>query len=152
MKKYRFHLLGLAHLPTNSHYMSCAFTRKNVKLSKMLMDLGHEVFLYGAKSEFYPQPECTEFIETHDLSDIRKDYGDGDNRFEVGYNWKEVDFRNDFNSDRKAVTLKFYRNAIDLINKIKQNDDFLLCTQGHYHNPVFDGVNLFLSCEPGVVS
>lgn len=150
MRKYRFHLLGLAHLPTNKHYLSCAFTQKNVKLARMLMSLGHEVYLYGVKSQYDPQPICTEFIETHSLSDIRNDYGDGDNRFEIGYDWTNTDFRHDFNKSRVPSTIKFYDNCIKEINRRKKHDDFLLCTQGHYQMPISNGVNLYLSCEPGI--
>jgi len=150
MKKFRFHLLGLVHLPTTYHYLSCAFTCKNVKLAKMLMSLGHEVYIYGAKSKVGPQPECTEFIETHTLEDISREWGDGDNRYEIGYSYENSDFRHDFNSTRTKTTLKFYKNCIDHINKIKRPDDFLLCTQGYYHKPISDAVGLFLTCEPGI--
>lgn len=127
--------------------MSCAFTQKNIKLSKMLMSLGHEVFFYGSEGS---NVECTEFIQTHSLSDIRKDYSDGDNRFDIGYDWTNTDFRHDFNTLRKPSTLKFYQSCIEHINKIKQPDDFLLLTQGHYQKPIADAVGLFLRCEPGI--
>jgi glycosyltransferase involved in cell wall biosynthesis len=145
--KYVFHLLGLCHLPCSKEYMSCAFTQKNYKLSRMLLSLGHEVYYYGAEGSDVP---CTQFIQTHTLSDIRQDYGDGDNRFEVGYDWTNTDFRHDFNTDRKLSTLKFYKSCIEHINKVKEDNDFLLCTQGYYHKPIADEVNLFLTCEPGV--
>lgn len=127
--------------------MSCAFTQKNHKLARMLLSLGHEVFYYGAEGSDVP---CTKFIQTHTLSDIRSDYGDGDNRFEIGYDWTNTDFRHDFNTQRKPSTLKFYTSAIQAINENKKPDDFLLCTQGYYHKPVADMVNLYLTCEPGI--
>jgi len=80
-KKYRFHLLGLVHLPVSERYMGCAFTQKIVKLSKMLLSLGHEVVLYGAEGSDAP---CSEFVQTHTLSEIRQEWGEGDNRFEIG--------------------------------------------------------------------
>jgi glycosyltransferase involved in cell wall biosynthesis len=143
----RFHLLGLAHLPCSREYISCAFTQKNYKLSQMLMDLGHEVIYYGAEGSDLP---CTKFFKTHDLRDIAIDYGDGDNRFALGYDWHRNDFRHDLNAQRKPSTLKYYEACIELINKIKRPDDFLLLTQGYYHKPISDAVGLFLSCESGV--
>ena len=153
--KYTFHLLGLAHLPTSKNYLSCAFTQKNIKLSKMLCDLGHTVYLYGARGtdrlEDYVKSNDFHFIETHTVEDIAKDYGDGDNRFELGYNWKKQDFRHDMNAEyKKSSTLKLYGNAIAIINKIKQPDDFLLATQGQYHKPIADATGLFLTCESGI--
>lgn len=146
-KKFRFHVLGLVHLPTSEEYMSCAFTQKNVKLCKMLMDLGHEVYLYGAEGSTAP---CTEFIQTHSLKDIRDSWGEGDNRFEIGYDWKHKQFKHDFNSKRMPATLKYYTNAVAEIVKRKQDDDFLLVTQGYYQKPVGDAVGLHMTLEPGI--
>jgi len=147
VKKYRMHVLGLVHLPTSEEYMSCAFTQKNYKLCKMLMELGHEVYLYGAEGSTAP---CTEFIQTHTLKDIRDAWGDGDNRFDVGYDWHSGEFRHDINEERKPVTMKFYDNAIKEINKRKKPDDFLIITQGTYQKPVDDGVKLYLTVETGI--
>lgn len=147
MKKYRFHLLGLVHLPCNTTYMSCAFTQKNHKLSRMLLSLGHEVFYYGSEGSDVP---CTRFIQTHTLKDIQDTWGDGDNRYELGYNWTNTDFRHDFNDKKSKATIKFYENTINYINEHKKPDDFLLCTQGAYHNVIADAVGLFLVCEPGI--
>jgi len=146
-KKFRFHLIGLCHLPTSEKYMSCAFTQKNVKLSKMLLDLGHEVFLYGAEGSDAP---CTKFIQTHSLKDIRDAYGEGDNRFSIGYDWKNKQFKHDINTNKTKTTLKYYLNCIKEINKIKKPDDFLLITQGSYQKIIDDGVKLYLTCEPGI--
>jgi glycosyltransferase involved in cell wall biosynthesis len=147
MKKFRFHFLSLCHLPQSKEYLSCAFTQKNLKLSKMLISLGHEVFFYGSEGS---NPICSKFIETHKLEDIRRDYGDGDNRFQMGYNWHNTDFRHDFNSKKKSSTLKFYSTCIKYINSHKRDNDFLLCSQGPYFKPIIDAVKLYLTCEPGV--
>lgn len=146
-KKYRFHLIGLVHLPTSEKYMGCAFTQKNVKMAKMLLDMGHEVFVYGAEGSDVP---CTEFIETHTLKDIRDAWGEGDNRFEIGYNWKIKQFKHDINSQKMPVTMKHYANAINHINSIKRPDDFLLITQGTHQKAIADAVELYLTVEPGI--
>ena len=146
-RQYRFHLLGLVHLPVSERYMGCAFTQKIVKMSKMLLNLGHEVYLYGAESSDAP---CTEFIQTHTLSDIRQEWGDGDNRFDIGYDWKGWGFRHDFNKTRTKTTLKFNDSAAVGINARKRDDDFLLLMQGVYQKPVADMVNLWLTTEPGI--
>lgn len=144
--KYTFHLLGLGHLPQSRHYMSCAYTQKNIKLSKMLLNLGHEVIFYGAEGS---DVECSKFVQTHTLKDICEDYGDGDNRFEIGYDWTNNDFRADFSSP-KPSTEKFRAKCIEEIKANKNHNDFLLCTQGLYHKPIADAVQLFLTCEPGI--
>lgn len=147
-RKYRFHLLGLAHLPCSKAYMSCAFTQKNHKLARMLLSLGHEVYYYGSEGSDVP---CTQFMQTHTLADIRNDYGDGDSRFEIGYDWTSSNFRTDFYEKQpKPTTLKFNANAIAAINAVKKTDDFLLLTMGATHECIAQAVGLFLTCEPGI--
>jgi glycosyltransferase involved in cell wall biosynthesis len=144
---YRFHVLGLVHLPCSKQYLSCAFTQKNHKLARILLSLGHEVYYYGAEGSDVP---CTRFIQTHTLTDLRKDYGEGDNRFDIGYDWTRMNFRHDFGTNRKPSTLKYYANTIAAINSLKKPDDFLLCTMGTYHDIIAKEVNLYLTCEPGI--
>lgn len=147
-RPFRFHLLGLVHLPVSERYMGCAFTQKIVKLSKMLLSLGHEVYLYGAEGSDAP---CTEFVETHTISDIRQEWGDGDNRYDLGYDWKGWGFRHDFNKHPKTkTTLKYYDKASVAIQARKRESDFLLIMQGVYQKPIADNVGLFLTCEPGI--
>ena len=146
-RKYTFHLLGLVHLPVSKRYAGCAFTQKIVKLSTMLMSLGHDVILYGAEGS---DAECTKFVQTHTLNDIRDEWGDGDNRFDVGYDWRRHGFRHDFNTKRADVTHKYYQNTSNYILDNASDDDFLLVTQGYYQKPIADAANLYLTCEPGI--
>ncbi len=145
--KCTFHLLGIPHLPCNKDYSGCAFSMKVFKMAQMLKSLGYKVYYYGAEGS---KVECDEFIQTHTLKDIRDSYGEGDNRFEIGYDWEIKGFKHDFNTKRTPVTLKYYQNCIDEINKRKKPYDFLLLSQGVYQKSISDKVELFLTCEPGV--
>lgn len=148
--KYTFHLLGLVHLPVSERFMGCAFTQKIVKMSKMLLSLGHNVILYGCETSDAP---CTEFVQTHTMTDIRREWGDGDNRLEcdgLGYRWREHGFRHDFNTTKTATTQKYYQRCIDEINSRKSPRDFLLVFQGLYQKPIADKTNLYLTVEPGI--
>lgn len=146
----RFHLLGLSHLPTSRKYLACAFTQKNVKLARMLTSLGHEVIVYGCRASDGPLPVCTEFVETHTERDIRQTWGSGDNRFAIGYDWMATEFRHDLNGPPTECTKKFREACIREVNARKRPDDFLLVTQGTWHKPIADAVQLFLTCEPGI--
>ncbi len=154
--KYTFHLITLAHLPQHKKFMSCAFTQKNRKLAKMLTSMGHTVYAYcseGSDIAEYCDSKNLIQVTTHSLKDIADDYGDGwnlDDYPSVKYDTSNTDFRHDFNSVKNPSTVKFYTSCIDHINKVKQPDHFLLLTQGVYHSPIADAVNLFLTCEPGV--
>jgi FkbM family methyltransferase len=153
--KFRLHLLGMVHLPQHKKFSSCAFTQKNRKLAKMLTSLGHEVFFYGSEGsdvEEYCDSDKLHFIQTHTLQDIANDYGDGwnlDDYPSCGYDWRNTDFRHDFNTERKPSTLKFYGNVIKHINEIKKPDDFFLNPMGQYFKVVSDGIKLFLDLESG---
>jgi len=152
-KKFRFHLLGLAHLPQSRKFFNCAFTQKNLKLAKMLTGLGHTVFFYGSEGsdvKEYCNSENLHFVPTHTIADIRRDYGVGDNRFDLGYDYVSGEFKNDLNTAKTPSTMQFYTRATEFIIKNKKNDDFLLVTQGYYHKPIAQKVGLFLTVEPGV--
>jgi len=142
-----FHLLGLAHLPVSEKYMACAFTQKIVKMSKMLLNMGHTVYLYGSEGSDAP---CTEFVQTHSLKDIRDSWGEGNNLFDIGYDWKNNGFKVDFNTEKTECTKKYYKNCIKEINKRKKDDDYLMITQGAYQKVIDDGVGLYLTIEPGI--
>lgn len=146
---YRFHYVGLAHLPVSNRYSLCAFTKKAVLLGKMLTSLGHEFYLYGPEGSDAP---CTKLYETHSLEDIRKEWGDKPPRedFEIGYDYTAGQFRHDFNSAPTHTKKKYIKNAIKLINENKRDDDFLLLSMGYYQKEIADNVGLFLTCEPGV--
>lgn len=55
----RFHLVSLPHTQTTLAYSACAFTEKVRKFAIMMMDLGHEVFLYAGDQNEAP---CTEHV------------------------------------------------------------------------------------------
>jgi len=145
--RFRVHIVGLSHLPVSRKYMGCAFTQKAVKMAKMLIDLGHEVYVYGAEGGDCP---CTEYVVTHSLKDIRDAWGDGDNRFDIGYDWRSGMFRHDINKEKTECTKRFIANSITEINKRKQPDDFLMIMQGVFNKPIADAVDLFLTMEPGI--
>jgi glycosyltransferase involved in cell wall biosynthesis len=132
---FRFHLLGLAHVPTSKLIYSCAYTQKIVNLSKMLMDMGHEVYLYCGEGSDIP---ATERITVVTDAQRKAVYGN--------YDWTKDFFKHD---PKDAVHEEFNRNAIKEINKRKHAQDFLLCPMGNYQKPIADAVKLE-TVEPGI--
>lgn len=149
MKQYTFHYLGLSHVPTSEEYNSCAFSQKMIKLSRMLLDMGHKVYFYGAEGSSVP---CTEFIQTHTIADIAAAWGVGDSRFAIGYDWKSREgFKFDIKTPEQiALTQKFWNNCIDEVNKRVEDDHFLL-TQGMIHRYIAARIKgIILKCEAGI--
>jgi len=134
-QKYRFHLLGLAHVPTHRDISCCAYTQKILKLSKMLMGMGHDVYFYGGEGS---DVECTEFIQVVDNTTRIACYGH--------YDWR-VDFFKHNGNDLAYRT--FSDNAIEAINARKKERDFLLVTMGNYQKRISDSVGL-MSVESGI--
>jgi len=148
-KKFVFHYICLPHLPVTEKYCACAFTQKIHKLTRMLLDKGHKVCLYGVGYTDIKH-ENLEFIPVVTIEDVFKEWGDGDNRFELGYDDSQGGFRHDLNEEPTETTKKFRKNAVKEIKKRKEADHFLLLSQGSYQKEIADGANLFLTCEPGI--
>lgn len=55
----RFHIVSLPHTQTTKEYSWCAYTEKVRKFCNMMMNIGHEVFLYASEDN---EANCTEFI------------------------------------------------------------------------------------------
>jgi len=147
-RTFRFHVLGIAHLPAAAKYVSCAFTQKIHKLCGMLVAKGHHVILYAAEGSDAP---CSELVQTHSLAQIREQFGDKnyDGDEEIGYDWQSQQFRHDFGTD--MMLRKYVRHRqIAEIEMRKKPDDFLVISMGSYHKEVSQAVGLYLECESGI--
>jgi len=134
--QFRFHLLGLAHIPTHPDYSPCAYTQKIVKLARMLKNLGHEIIFYGGEGS---EVVCDEFVQVVSGADRRACYGD--------YDWRNEFFRHD---GRDAAHQTFNQNAIQAIQARQQPGDFLLCTMGTYQQSIADALHDLWVVEPGI--
>lgn len=133
----RFHLLGLAHLPTNkTEALACAYSQKVLKMAKMLKSLGHTVIFYGVEGS---DVECDEFVQVSTQSVLKETYGD--------YDWHSECYRH--HQEDLAYTT-FNRNAIAEINRRKQSRDFLLIPMGNFQRPISDAVEIPFTVEMGI--
>lgn len=80
----RFHVTALPHTCTTTAFISCAYTAKVINFCRMMMDRGHEVFLYGGEAN---EASCTEHIVCVS-EDARANFV-GDKHFtEASFDWK----------------------------------------------------------------
>jgi glycosyltransferase involved in cell wall biosynthesis len=133
---HRFHLLGLAHLPTSTEFSPCAYTQKVVKLARMLKSLGHTVMFYGGEGS---QVECDEFIQVVSEAERKSCYGD--------YDWRAEFFKHDGND---AAYTAFNANAIEAIKARKQPGDFILFPMGNYNKAVAEAHGDLFCVESGI--
>ncbi len=147
-RKFKFHILGLSHLPTSLKYVSCAFTQKVHKLCAMLMNKGHAVILYGGEGS---DAECTQFVQTYTMKELRECFGDKDYKGieELGYDYKSVGFRHDWNNTKPLMKI-IQARLVYLVNKVKKSDDFLLLPIGNHHEETSKKIGLYLTCESGI--
>jgi len=114
---------------------NCAYTQKIFKMGKMLTDLGHEVYHYGAEGSTL---QCTEHITC--VTDAEQSYAYEDR------NWPSVFF--DFKSDDFAYK-KLNERAIQEINKRKKPKDILLCSMGRAQQEIAQKTGV-LAVEMGI--
>lgn len=133
----RFHVISLPHTQTTKDFVSCAYTQKVVKFSKMMTDLGHEVFLYSSDDN---DAVCSEHIsviskkeqEQYFKADTSKDFYPIEWDSNLPY-WKIMNSR-----------------AIVEIEKRKKKQDFICIIAGWCQKPIADAFSDLISVEFGV--
>lgn len=128
----RFHVISLPHTQTTAAYPSCAFTQKVVRFTRMMTDLGHEVFLYaGEKNE----ASCTEHVpciserRRAEMVDV-KHYTEAD--------WNHPHWQG------------FLANVIGQMHERIEAEDFICLIGGLAQKPVADAFPNHISVEFGI--
>ena len=134
--KFRFHLCCLAHIPTHPDITSCAYSNKNMKLARMLKNLGHTVYAYVSEGS---QVECEEMITVGTEAERIACYG--------VYDWKKEFFKHD---PADHCHKNFNARSVGEILLRKEERDFLLISMGNYQKPVADAAGIALTTEAGI--
>ena len=119
-----FHIPAIPHTVTNKDYISCAYTQKCLKLSKMLTDLGHTVYHYGCEGS---EVDCTESIDVVSDEYRRAFYPHSDDMTRQ--------FTFDINDDYHGI---FRKRTAEEIEKRLGEKNFLLCAWGVGHKGIAD--------------
>ena len=130
----RLHIAALPHTQTTWAYSSCAYTGKLLGFCRMMMDRGHEVFLYSGEENEAP---CTEHIVC---------VSEADRAAHVG--------QNHFTSASFDSSLPFWKSAnakmAEEIGKRYQHKDFLCIIGGYAQKPIADALPHMMAVEFGV--
>jgi hypothetical protein len=130
----RFHLVSLPHTNTTDAFSSCAYTEKVRKFAIMMMNLGHEVFLYAGEQNEAP---CTEHIICID-EELRAKACDGKHYTQAPFNAQLPHW------------VIFNSNVIKGIITRAQKQDFICINGGHANKMIADALPHLACVEFGV--
>lgn len=130
----RFHVVSLPHTQTTKEYLPCAYTQKVINFCKMMMGLGHEVFLYGSEDNDAP---CTEFITCIKKAD------------QVRNNWRKEFFAIQWRPDVSYWATMNSKAILEIGSRI-QKKDFICLIGGNCQKPIADAFPWHISVEFGV--
>lgn len=137
----RLHVLSLPHTQTTSEYLSCAYTQKVVKFSKMMTRHGHEVILYAGEQN---EAECSEHVQLLSEEERAGWFGAG---FDTVLSPLVWDANEPYWKLFNERAVKALRERIDMRN------DILCLITGWPQKPVTDalgiseGVRPMIACE-----
>lgn len=125
-----FHILGYPHTQINKRFVHCAYTQKMYNFAKMMMSLGHKVYIYGREECEAP---CTEHIVVFDQEDFNR-------TAKPNVLWT---------GQTDAFKL-FNERAVDEIKKRQSQKDFICTLAGNLQQPVADALPHLTTVEYGI--
>ena len=128
----RFHVVGLPHTQAMAEFSACAFTNKVRGFVRMMVGLGHQVFLYAGEITDAP---VTELITCISESNRQLMVGKG---HYTEAPWNPVAWRS------------FNNTAIREIQRRIEPGDFICLIGGRVQKPIADAFPSFPSVEFGV--
>jgi len=136
--KFRLHVTSLPHTRVTPEFNACAYTSKVRNFCKMMMSLGHEVFLYAPEGSTAP---CTELIQTVSTREQDEMFGK--------YDWKKEMFKIEWNGSLPYWHLTNLRTAAE-ITKRSQKGDIVCIVGGNCQKTISDLLdhNKVAVCEP----
>jgi hypothetical protein len=129
------HICALPHTHTTTPYLSCAYTAKVINFCRMMMDRGHEVFLYAGEQN---EALCAEHIPCT-TEKRRADHVGSEHFTSASFDYN-LPFWRDFND-----------NVIAGIKKNRlSNRDFVCVIGGYAHKQIADALPDMITVEFGV--
>lgn len=128
----RFHVVSLPHTHVTADYPSCAFTQKVRRFCRMMIDRGHEVYLYAGEQSDAP---CTEHVSC--ISERRRAEMVGDRHYTEA-DWSHPHWGG------------FNANVIGQMHERIKPQDFICLIGGYAHKPIADAFPNHLSVEFGI--
>lgn len=134
----KLHLVSLPYSKTTSDFVTCAFTNKVVSFARMMMDQGHEVYLYAADENDAP---CTELIPI--LTDEER----------IGWfgEWDLAALPGAFSFDGSYIGWQTFNARVDQQIKARAESGDIIClSMGTAQRAIADQNSGLISVEYGV--
>jgi len=140
----RLIVLGVPHTITDPEWSGCAFTGKVLKFLKMMNHRGHDIIHIGhADSQI---PAGIQHYSVTNNETLCSAYGE---EYVYEQTWKRTGFGGVFDINDHAYQV-FTANTIELLQKIEQPNDMLLCFFGWGHKAIADAMSDMIVIEPGI--
>jgi len=133
-----FHCVSLPHTQTTKEYLPCAYTQKVVNFCRMMMSLGHEVYLYASEDNDAP---CTELITA-----ITKDQ---QRQFLKPNDWKKDFFAIDWDCNLEYWKTMNQKASEEIKKRLKPRD-FICLIGGNCQKPIADAFPRHMAVEFGI--
>ena len=130
----RFHVVALPHTNTTKEFVNCAYTEKVRRFCKMMHQLGHTVYLYGAE---FNEAECRQHIVCISEEDRVKSL--------EGKHFTQGSFDNNL-----PHWQNFLAKVKEEIGKKIKKKDFICLIAGSAQKPIADAFPQHISVEFGV--
>jgi glycosyltransferase involved in cell wall biosynthesis len=137
----RLHVLSLPHTQTTAEYLTCAYTQKVVKFSRMMTRRGHDVVLYSGEQN---EAECSEHVQLVSEEERAGWFGSGFDTVLTPLLW---------DANQPYWRLFNARAVAALLERIDMQKDILCLVTGWPMKPVTDalgidtGVRPMIACE-----
>lgn len=139
MEKFVFHVVSLPHTQTTPEYVSCAYTQKVIKFSRMMKDLGHTVYVYSSEENEAP---CDEHFSIISKKEQQEWFGEQD--------YKNKFYQLYWNHDHDSW-LTMNSRAVSMIKKNRHSKkDFVALIGGNCQKQISDDLPGMLSVEFGI--
>lgn len=128
----RFHVTALPHTQTTKEYIACAYTAKVINFCRMMMNRGHEVFLYAGEQNEAP---CTEHVVVTKETDRAVHVGNK--------HFTQASFYGKLWDNANA-------NCVNEIRKRAKKEDFICVIAGIAQQPIAAALPHMITVEFGV--
>lgn len=134
----KLHVIGLPHTETTAEYLTCAYTQKIVKFSRMMTNLGFEVIVYSGEEN---EAVCTEHVPLFTRAEREAHFG----VYTPSWTWGGLTW-----DPADEPWRNVNERAVGAIRERAEKRDLILLIAGLAQKPISDALPALTACEWGI--